>query len=112
MSEITEAWDELYAAQTSAIGTAQKVVIGAVTADAISQDVPLDVGFAEGSLAYGQPFDVQVKASALSNTEPPRNTAISFTPVGSARAVVLSIISCRSNNGIFYLTIGDPNAGD
>src|SRR5688572_11246257 len=110
MSAITDAWSALYACQTANVGT-QVVTIGATAnIPAIIQQVPLDVEIADGSLAYGGTFTIQGLASALSNVEPVEHTAVTFTPVGSSRAVSLSVISVESNNGIFYVTAGDPNA--
>lgn len=110
MSALTDAFDELYTAQTEAIGTAQVVTIGATSnIAAIIEAVPRDQVYIDGGLGEKQPFRLMIKATALSSTEPAKFTAVSFTPVGSATAVALAVLNVESNNGIFYVLAGDPN---
>ena len=107
---MTDAFDRLYTAQTGAIGAAQTVTIGATTnIPAIIEAVARDLVYIDGGTGEKQPFRLQIKASALSNTEPAKFTAVSFTPVGSATAVSLKVLSVESNNGIFIVLVGDPN---
>jgi hypothetical protein len=111
MSEMTVAFDELYVAQTEAIGTAQVVTIGATSSiPAIIEQIPRDFINMDGGRCEKQPFRLMIKATALSSTEPAKYTAVSFTPVGSATAVALQVLSVESNNGIMHVTVGDPNA--
>jgi hypothetical protein len=112
MSEMTTAFSELYAAQTEAIGTAQTVTIGATSGiGAIIEAVPRDLVLIDGGVGEGQIFKIQILASALSNVEPAKYTAISFTPVGGS-AFSGAVLSVDTNNGIFIITAGDPNANE
>lgn len=111
MSQTTEAWSELYAAQTEEIGVAFTVDIGA-TSDipAVVESVPRDNIFIDGGTASNQAFRMQLLASALSNVPPAKWTSVVFTPPGISSELTLAVLSADSNNGIFYVNVGDPNA--
>lgn len=102
MSNTTDAWEELYTAQTEAVGEIRATVNG-TNARAIITEVALDEIFAAGGLAEGGGFTLQMLASDFA-VEPPK-----FTPV-LARGQNLQVLGVNNNGGILYITSGDPVA--
>lgn len=110
MSEITDAFSELLSAQLEALGTQQTVTIGGTEVSAVVEAIPLDSVFIDGGTSQKQAFKLMVIASELSDTEPPKYTDVTFSPVGGGADVSISVLSCENNNGVFHILIGDPNS--
>lgn len=107
MSAFTDAWAELYAAQTEAVGSALTCTVTGFATDkaAIIGSDPIDSVLVDGGLADEGQRRVQMLASEFS-TDPPEDTAVTI----GARSYVL--LKFERNNGIAYLTVGDRAANE
>lgn len=102
MSQLTEAWEQAYDAQTECIGVARTATVGGVTARAITTTLRTDEVLVAGGKAEAGGFTAQMLASDF-----PDGTPDKFTPI-SANGQELQVLSADENNGILYFTAGDP----
>lgn len=110
-----EAWEELYEAQTESFNGDEQTITVGDTEDipAIIEAVPRDQVYVDGGVAERQQFRIQIKATSLVRAEPRKIVnAVTFTPHGSLTEYSGAVLNVESNNGIFYLSVGDPNAID
>lgn len=111
MSITTDAWDELYAAQTAVTGINMLATITglATSAPAIISETKLDDVLLERGGGSGEAggYSLQMRISDFSD-EPPKRTPI--TANGPAQGLSLQIESVNRNNGIFYIHAVDYSA--
>lgn len=107
MSATLDAWNQLYAAQTEAIGVALTATVGTVTAAAIASADVLNQILVAGGLSQAGGFNLQMRASDFSNTPPTK-----LTTAVAALGQSLVVLDCKVNNGIFYIQCGDPTSND
>jgi hypothetical protein len=120
MSETFDAWNELYDAQTEALGiiTATLTNIASNTplvtnAPAVSAQVPLDQVLRAGGLSEAGQFELQMRASDFGNTPPPKLlTGVSVTGQGITSEAELTVLNCKVNGPIYYIAVGDMTALD
>lgn len=105
MTNIEKAWNDLYAAQTDAIGEQLTASVNNEGCRAIISDITLDEILAAGGQAEAGGFTLQIPLSELGE-EPAK-----FSPV-VCRGKTLQALNVNSNNGIVYITAGDPVANE
>ncbi len=108
MSDMTDAWTELYNVQIEVIGQQQVTIGGFSDVSAIIEAVPRDSIFVDGGIGEGPTFRIQILASSVGNVEPAKYSDVSFNPVGGGNAFSGAVLSVENNNGIFYIVAGDP----
>lgn len=101
MSNTTDAWKDLYDAQTDAVGQKLTATVGNVIGRAIFHQNALDQILAPGGLAEAGGFEFQMLAEDFAQTPD------KFIPV-LAQGVELQVVNVNVNNGILYITAGDP----
>jgi len=120
MSETLDAWNELYDAQTEALGAITATFTTIATGDplvtnqpAISAQVPLDQVLRAGGLSEAGRFELQMRASDFGNTPPPKLlTAVTVTGQGITSETELVVLNCKVNGPIYYIAVGDMTALD
>lgn len=109
MSATTDAWLATYAAQTYANG-ARTATVGTVTARAITTQARLDEIVVAGGKAEAGGFVAQMLKSDLSSF--PDSIPPKFTPFAALNQTGLFVLSADDNNGVIYITAGQPQAND
>jgi len=105
MSDFTSAWGELFAAQTESIGSTTQATVGAVTANAVVSELDFDAIIAEGGIGESGGYELQMLVSAF-GSRPVKNSAV------TVYSDALFVLKVRTNNGIYYITAGDPASQD
>jgi len=105
MSATTDAWSELYAAQTDAVGSVLTATIGAVASakPVIPSESPFQDIIEAGGVGNEGELTLQMLASDFSGA-PVQNSAA--TVLGRT----LTVLDYKLNNGIYYITVGDANS--
>ena len=101
MSDFTDAFADLYEAQTESCGVSRTITIGAVTASAIVSPLTTDEVIVAGGIGDNGGYSAQVLVSDFA-TRPAKNATVTF---GASTLYVLQI---SESNGIYTLTMGDP----
>lgn len=102
MSPIVEAWLQCYDAQTEFCVEEKTARVGNVTARAITTTLRTDEIIVAGGRAESGGFIAQMLASDFPDGTPPKFTVI------EADGQALQVLGTNENNGILYLTAGDP----
>lgn len=113
MSQITDAWNNLYAVQTEIFGPVTATIGVAIGSPAIVDQVPLDQVLRAGGLSEAGQFELQMRASDFGNLPPPKLiTGVQVTGLGMTTEAQLVVLNCKVNNGIYYIAVGDITAED
>ena len=111
VNEFTIAFGELLDVQEYALHERKTVTVdGTAGIDAVVEAVPRDEIYIDGGKAEGRTFRLHILASDLGSVEPDKFVSVSFTPPGTSQAFAGEVLAVESNNGIFLVTVGDPNS--
>ena len=104
MSNFTDAWTELYAAQTEATGIAYTATVNLITGPCILSTIALRSKLSLSSFTQDGAVPFQMLASSFPNGEPPAQCAIELLGIPN-----LYLYDCDTNNGVYYMTAQDRN---
>ena len=104
MSNFTDAWTELYAAQTEATGIAYTATVNLITGPCILSTIALRSKLSLSSFTQDGAVPFQMLVSSFPNGEPPAQCAIELQGIPN-----LYLYDCDTNNGIYYMTAQDRN---
>lgn len=108
MSAFTDAWSELYAAQTEAQGTSPKLaILNDSNISCIIGEDQDDPAFYGGGIASGGQMTVQCIMASLT-ARPAKNDTATITGMASnSGTYVAQVINTTERNGILYMSLGD-----
>lgn len=111
MSDVIDAWLDLYDARTDFLGLAEVATVGAVTGKkCISTEGLFDGILVAGGTAENGHFTLQMLMSDFTQ-EPEKNVdAVSCTNPALAGLTGLVVGSVTPRDGIYYITAADPSA--
>ena len=104
MSNFTDAWTELYAAQTEATGIAYTATVHLITGPCILSTIALRSKLSLSSFTQDGAVPFQMLVSSFPNGEPPAQCAIELQGIPN-----LYLYDCDTNNGVYYMTAQDRN---
>ena len=104
MSNFTDAWTELYNAQTEATGIAYTATVNRITGPCVLSTIALRSKLSLSSFTQDGAVPFQMLVSSFPNGEPPAQCAIELQGIPN-----LYLYDCDTNNGIYYLTAQDRN---
>ena len=104
MSNFTDAWTELYAAQTEATGIAYTATVNLITGPCVLSTIALRSKLSLSSFTQDGAVPFQMLVSSFPNGEPPAQCAIELQGIPN-----LYLYDCDTNNGIYYMTAQDRN---
>jgi hypothetical protein len=104
MSNFTDAWTELYAAQTEATGIAYTATVNLITGPCILSTIALRSKLSLSSFTQDGAVPFQMLVSSFPNGEPPAQCAIELQGIPN-----LYLYDCDTNNGVYYMTAQDRN---
>ena len=102
MSNFTDAWTELYNAQTEATGIAYVATVNLITGPCILSTIALRPKLSLSSFTEDGAVPFQMLASSFPNGEPPAQCAIELLGLPN-----LYLFSVDVNNGVYYMTAQD-----
>lgn len=102
MSNFTDAWTELYAAQTEATGIAYTATVNLITGPCILSTIALRSKLSLSSFTQDGAVPFQMLVSSFPNGEPPAQCAIELRGIPN-----LYLYDCDTNNGVYYMTAQD-----
>jgi hypothetical protein len=102
MSSFTDAWTELYAAQTEATGIAYTATVNLITGPCILSTIALRPKLSLSSFTEDGAVPFQMLASSFPNGEPPAQCAIELQGIPNLYLYDLDV-----NNGVYYMTAQD-----
>jgi hypothetical protein len=104
MSNFTDAWTELYAAQTEATGIAYTATVNLITGPCVLSTIALRSKLSLSSFTQDGAVPFQMLVSSFPNGEPPAQCAIELQGIPN-----LYLYDCDTNNGVYYMTAQDRN---
>jgi hypothetical protein len=104
MSNFTDAWTELYNAQTEATGIAYTATVNLITGPFVLSTIALRSKLSLSSFTQDGAVPFQMLVSSFPNGEPPAQCAIELQGIPN-----LYLYDCDTNNGIYYMTAQDRN---
>ena len=104
MSNFTDAWTELYAAQTEATGIAYVATVNLITGPCILSTIALRSKLSLSSFTQDGAVPFQMLVSSFPNGEPPAQCAIELQGIPN-----LYLYDCDTNNGVYDMTAQDRN---
>ena len=104
MSNFTDAWTELYNAQTEATGIAYTATVNLITGPCVLSTIALRSKLSLSSFTQDGAVPFQMLVSSFPNGEPPAQCAIELQGIPN-----LYLYDCDTNNGIYYMTAQDRN---
>ena len=104
MSNFTDAWTELYNAQTEATGSAYTATVNLITGPCILSTIALRSKLSLSSFTQDGAVPFQMLVSSFPNGEPPAQCAIELQGIPN-----LYLYDCDTNNGVYYMTAQDRN---
>ena len=104
MSNFTDAWTELYNAQTEATGIAYTATVNLITGPCVLSAIALRSKLSLSSFTQDGAVPFQMLVSSFPNGEPPAQCAIELQGIPN-----LYLYDCDTNNGVYYMTAQDRN---
>ena len=104
MSNFTDAWTELYNAQTEATGIAYTATVNLITGPCVLSTIALRSKLSLSSFTQDGAVPFQMLVSSFPNGEPPAQCAIELQGI-----LNLYLYDCDTNNGVYYMTAQDRN---
>ena len=104
MSNFTDAWTELYNAQTEATGIAYTATVNLITGPCVLSTIALRSKLSLSSFTQDGAVPFQMLVSSFPNGEPPAQCAIELQGIPN-----LYLSDCDTNNGVYYMTAQDRN---
>ena len=104
MSSFTDAWTELYNAQTEATGIAYTATVNLITGPCVLSTIALRSKLSLSSFTQDGAVPFQMLVSSFPNGEPPAQCAIELQGIPN-----LYLYDCDTNNGVYYMTAQDRN---
>ena len=104
MSNFTDAWTELYNAQTEATGIAYTATVNLITGPCVLSTIALRSKLSLSSFTQDGAVSFQMLVSSFPNGEPPAQCAIELQGIPN-----LYLYDCDTNNGVYYMTAQDRN---
>ena len=104
MSNFTDAWTELYNAQTEATGIAYTATVNLITGPCVLSTIALRSKLSLSSFTQDGAVPFQMLVSSFPNGEPPAQCAIELHGIPN-----LYLYDCDTNNGVYYMTAQDRN---
>ena len=104
MSNFTDAWTELYNAQTEATGIAYTATVNLSPGPCVLSTIALRSKLSLSSFTQDGAVPFQMLVSSFPNGEPPAQCAIELQGIPN-----LYLYDCDTNNGVYYMTAQDRN---